>query len=103
MNTSEYIERYKEAKGIGSDYALAEHLGVTRAYISSLKTGRNFLSEELCYRFAEALSIHPAIVLIDTLRQKSTTPKQERVWSDVLEKISVGFNSLLSRRTPRLI
>ncbi|MBY0378734.1 MAG: helix-turn-helix domain-containing protein [Gammaproteobacteria bacterium] len=103
MNTKDYLEKAKESLGITSDYALAPRLGITRSYISALQNGKQHFSDKLCYQIAEITGIHPAIILVDTYRQKSETPAQSKVWSDVMEKISVGFKVLMTRRTPRPI
>lgn len=101
MNTVDYLEKAKVSLGISSDYALAKHLGVTTSYISALKNGKQHFSEKLCYQIADIIKMHPAIVLVDTMRQKSDTPYQMKVWSDVMEKISMGFKSLITCKTPR--
>jgi transcriptional regulator with XRE-family HTH domain len=103
MNTSDYLEKAKACLGISSDYALAQRLGVTRSHISALQCGRKHFSDDLAFQIAQITGIHAGIVLADTYRQKSTSPEHIKVWSDVLEKISTGFNALLNRRTPRLI
>lgn len=91
MNTPEYLKKFKEAKNLPSDYALAAHLGVTRSYISSLQNGRNHLSDDLCYVFADALNIHVGIILIDMHRQKAHTAREQSAWNEIAK----GFLSLL--------
>ena len=72
MNTNEYLKATKAALGIESDYALAQHLGVTRSYMSKLSGGKAHLSDEMAMRIAEIIGTQPVLVLADLHAERET-------------------------------
>ena len=56
MKTLEYLEAFRLAVGIESDYATAKHLEVTRQAVSKWRTGREVPGPMQCFKIAEALA-----------------------------------------------
>lgn len=59
----EYLDSYKSKLGITSDNQLADHLEVTRQYISNLRRN-GMASDELCEKIAVAVGDHPMLVMM---------------------------------------
>jgi predicted transcriptional regulator len=56
-HTSELIDRLKVLKGIESDYAVAEDLGITRAAISSYRRGLSHADDRIAVLLADAIGV----------------------------------------------
>lgn len=95
MNTVEYLQQAKKALNIESDYALAKSLGVTRSSISGLVNGKNTMSDETAIKVASIIGKHAGIIMLDMRREREKNPEVRAVWSEVMEKISMGFKTLL--------
>ncbi|MFZ6686422.1 helix-turn-helix domain-containing protein [Undibacterium sp. SXout11W] len=91
MNTIQYLNEAKAKLGISSDYALAQHLGVTRSYMSKLMAGKNHLSDELAQEIAKIIGVHSGIVVLDMHRQRAITPSEVNLWNEIYK----GFQLLL--------
>jgi transcriptional regulator with XRE-family HTH domain len=100
MNTNEYLAKTKNALGIQSDYALAQHLGVTRSAVSKLQKGMTLMGDETAIRVADILKMPRAAVLADVYAEREKNPEIAAVWRSVWEKFSVGFDYLLSGGLP---
>lgn len=61
--TQKYMQEVKAKLGIESDYALAQHLQVSRTTVSNYSNGRSHFSESVSHRVASILGIPPAIVV----------------------------------------
>ncbi len=95
MDTQAYLERAKVKLGIQSDYALAQHLGVTRSAVSKLQKGVTLMGDETAIRVADILEMPRAAVLADVYAEREKNPEVAAVWKSVWEKFSLGFESLL--------
>lgn len=87
MNTNEYIALLKERKNLSSDYAAAKYLGITRAAMSSYKTGRSCLSDEVAVRVADELGIPEGIVLADIHAEREHDPRIAKVWEQIAQQL----------------
>ena len=77
MKTMEnYIDEYKEALRIESDYALAKKLGMSRQNMTKIRNG-GFLGREKCLIIARALKIDPLAIIgtIEAVRTKDADRK----------------------------
>ena len=95
MNTIGYLKQVKRRLGVESDYALAQHLGVTRQAISGMQSGKTTLGDETAMKIAAILELHPALVLADAHAEREKNPEIQAVWRGLVEKISLGFELLL--------
>jgi predicted transcriptional regulator len=96
MNTLEFLEAVKEKRGITSDYALAKVLGITQAGVSSYRTGKSGLSDDVALTVAEILQLHPMQVIASANAERAKTPEQKARWMGLMEKFSVSFRNLRS-------
>jgi hypothetical protein len=97
MNTIEYLDAVKAAKGLTSDYQLAKLLGFPLSSVSSYRTGRRFFDDDAALTVALALQINPLEVIAAANAERAKTPEQKARWMSVVEKFSVSFRSLLSQ------
>lgn len=95
MNTLDYLAACKERLGITSDYALAKALRVTQPTISSYRSGRTRIDDDVALTIAEILNVHPLQVIAAANAERAKTPEQRARWSGVMEKFSASFNALL--------
>lgn len=98
MNTTlEYLAACKERLGIESDYALAKRLGVRQPTISSYRMGRSRMDDDVALKVAEILHLHPLQVIAAANAERAKTAEQKARWTELMEKFSVSFRSLLSQ------
>jgi transcriptional regulator with XRE-family HTH domain len=100
MNTLQYLDAVKVARGITSDYALAKALGVAQPTIIGYRSGRRILDDDVALSIAEILKVHPLQVIASANAERAKTPEQRARWSGVMEKFSASFNNLLSGTSP---
>jgi len=102
MTPYELIQVYKQKKGIPSDNAAAEELGLTRAAISIVKKGGG-LGPEYAWAIAEEIGMDPAeaigICLVEKAKRSGDAEKLA-IWKRRLEAVthsslSVFFASAL--------
>ena len=101
MNTIEYLQAVKTRLGITSDYALAKALRVGHSTICSYRAGRSRIDDDVALTIAEILDLLPIQVIATANAERAKTPEQRARWTGVLEKLSVGFNTLISGYSPR--
>ncbi|WP_314434655.1 helix-turn-helix domain-containing protein [Massilia timonae] len=97
MNTMELLEAVKVRRGIASDYALAKALGVSQPTVASYRAGNSRISDDVALTVAEILHLHPLQVIAAANAERAKTPEQKARWTDLMEKFSVSFRSLLSQ------
>jgi hypothetical protein len=103
MNTPEYLDAVKRRLTLPSDYALQKPLGISKAQVSAYRTGKETMSDSIALRVAEILDMPAGRVLVDVHMERSKTPEMRAAWAGILEKISAGFDALLSGASPRRI
>ena len=100
MNTLELLEAVKERRGITSDYALAKVLGVTQSAVSSYRTGRSRIDDDVALTVAEILQMHPMQVIAAANAERAKTEEQRARWLSLMDKFSApvtSFRNLLSQ------
>lgn len=102
MNTIEYLRETKRVLNIESDYALAKALSITRSGMSAHMSGKTTMSDETACKVAAIIGKHAGIVMLDMHREREKNPELRAVWMSVMEKFSLGFKVLITRKTPRL-
>jgi predicted transcriptional regulator len=101
MNTIEYLNEAKKVLQIDSDYALAKALQIRSSAISNYRSGKSQMDDDVAVKIAAIIGKHAGIVMLDMHREREKNPELRAVWTSVMEKFSVGFNALMTRRTPR--
>ncbi|SFU99515.1 helix-turn-helix domain-containing protein [Pseudoduganella namucuonensis] len=91
MNTLEYLDAVKAARGIASDYALAKALNVRHSTISSYRAGRSRIDDDVALTIAQILKLNPLEVIAAANAERAKTPEMRARWMDVFE----GFRALL--------
>lgn len=100
MNTIEYLDDAKKCLNDCSDYQLAKTLRIRSSAISNYRAGRSKMDDEIAVKIAAIIGKHPAIVLADVHAEREKNPEIQAIWRGLVEKISLGFESLMSRRSP---
>jgi len=65
--TTELMDAVKAAQAIGSDYRLAQVLGVTRATVSNWRTGRKFPTQTTVYELARLAGMDAGEALLGVM------------------------------------
>lgn len=82
-----YLDRYKLALGLESDYALAQKLGKSRQYVSQVRKAGH-APDELCLEIAKTIGVEDYIVLAARNAAKETGPVGE-AWKKLLAKVAL--------------
>ncbi|GAC1610267.1 MAG: helix-turn-helix domain-containing protein [Aquirhabdus sp.] len=101
MNTNEYMDLAKKCLGIDSDYALAKHLEIRSSTISNYRSGKSKMDDVIALKIANIVGKNPAFVLADSHAERATNPEIRAIWRAAADKMSSGFNSLISCALPR--
>ncbi len=94
-STLQYLDEAKKKLHIESDYALSKKLGCTTSTISNYRAGRSRMDDVMAVKVAEILEKNPLELLASLNFERAKDDEVKRVWKGILEKISVGFESLL--------
>lgn len=87
MKAADWIDRVKTAKGLTSDYSVANALGLSRATVSKYRSTTPTLDEDTALKVAHALSIDVAIVLADQSMERSKDQEARSAWATILERL----------------
>lgn len=79
--TLDFLEAVKTKHGFTSDYQLSKHLECTRGAISSYRTGRTHLDEEMACKIADDLGLEAGFVLSCIAAERSKNPKVKKAWA----------------------
>jgi hypothetical protein len=101
MKTQEYLDAVKAKLELPSDYALAKRLEVTSSAISAFRVGKAHLGDDTALKVAEILGRDPIEVIAAAHAERAKNPEVQQVWEQLLEKISKGFEVLISCANPR--
>ena len=85
------MEAVKVRSGITSDYALAKVLGVTQSAVSSYRTGRSRIDDDVALTIAQILGVNPLVVIAQANAERAKTPEIRARWMGIIE----GFLLLL--------
>lgn len=84
MTTVDYLDRVKARHGLTSDYALAKLLGLTRASVSLLRSGRNRPDDSTAIKIAHLLGVDPGLVVAQAHADRAKTPEERAVWESII-------------------
>lgn len=86
MDSRQWLDQVREARGLASDYAVAKLLGVTVGRVSSYRTGRTEFDEDMAARVGQALGVHPAHVLATVRMGVARTDQARGVWESIAKQ-----------------
>lgn len=79
--TVEFLDAVRTKHALESDYQLSKHLGCTRAGISSYRTGRSLLDEEMACKVATDLGLSTGYVLSCIASERAKKPEVKAAWA----------------------
>lgn len=102
---NKFLDELKEKEGISSDLALAETLGVTRAFISAIRSGKRDmpmnLAESVFVRLDRKLNMREALMFVPTPIIRRTSIQFVPIQADeILLKRSKGLCELCGDTAP---
>jgi predicted transcriptional regulator len=100
MKSKEYLDKAKVKLGIQSDYALAKALRVSQPAVINYRKGRSVMEDDVALKLARILELNPMEVIATANLERAKSDEMRAVWSEILEKISKGFEILLSGASP---
>jgi hypothetical protein len=86
--TTDLLDEIKDVKGLSSDYAVAKLLEVRTQTITSYRTGRTQMSDEMALRAARVLGRAPGPVFAQLAGERSKDPEVTRVWLDAAKVLA---------------
>lgn len=78
--TNALLDRYADAKGIRSNYAIAKSLGCTASTIGNYRNGKTKLDHTTAVQIAEELRIDPLTVIAKLTLERPHNPRMRQVW-----------------------
>lgn len=87
MKAANWIDRVKTSKGLPSDYAVAQLLGITRSSVSKYRSSTPTFDEEMSVKIARVLEIPPGVVLADQAMERAKNEEARSAWSQILERL----------------
>lgn len=90
--TAYFLKKYKEKLNLQTDLALAEHLSVSRQYISNVKLERSMLSMKTAELIANELDIDVTAILICKHVKRAKTEKLRDAWAIIQEELMEEFS-----------
>lgn len=100
MNSKNYLDAVKRRYSV-SDYGAGPLLGVTKAQISSIRTGRSGFGEKPAVRIATLLNLPPEQVLAHLRAEKAETDELKRLWLNIAAKFAACFFLVVSLAPPQ--
>lgn len=89
--TTDLLDEVRKIKGLESDYALAKLLDVRTQTISSYRTGRTQMSDEMALRATRVLGRAAAPVFAQLAAERAQSQEVATVWAEAAK--------LLGRKT----
>lgn len=90
-----------EAKYAWSRFRIAKELGLSSQRMYQLFDSDGTYNDETAFKVAKLLNLNPASVMAAAAAERAKNPEIQAVWQGLLEKISEGFETLLSGASPR--
>lgn len=81
----DYIEALKRHTRLNANWKIAEYLGVSRQFITTLRYGKVWLSREKCLDIANALGID-ATEIVMTINAERVNPRRKEQWLALAEQ-----------------
>lgn len=94
VHVADYLTAVKKKVGITSDYALAQHLGVSRQAVSQWQSGTHIPDLDVCWKIADELGIgHDTVIASVELERAIRAGKalQEATWLSRLNSLGNGL------------
>lgn len=76
----------RQAGGTGSNYKLAQLLGVERQMVSKWRSGNDQLSDVMAVRLADQLNIQPLRIIGEVNAEKARDARTKMVWINAAKK-----------------
>lgn len=95
-STGQYLDAVKDRLDLPSDYAIAKALNVTRAAISSYRTGRSMPDDLVCARIAAVIGVEPMEVIAAINYQRAKNDDARSLWESIWGK-AAGYRAELDR------
>jgi plasmid maintenance system antidote protein VapI len=86
--TTDLLDEIREIKGLPSDYAVAKLLGVRTQTITSYRSGRTQMSDEMAWRATRVLGRAPGPVLAQLAAERTSHAEVKKVWLEVVKTLS---------------
>ena len=96
MAASKWINQLRVKLDLGSDYAVAAQLGVSKQAISAIRSGSTkVMSDELSLRVANLLDIDPITVIADQRKAKARDKPTKAFWGKMTGAAKPNFMQLV--------
>lgn len=86
--TTELLDEIRDIKGLSSDYAVAKLLEVRTQTITSYRTGRTQMSDEMALRAVRVLGRAPAPIFALLASERAKDPEVTRVWAEAAKLLT---------------
>ena len=90
-----------ESKFGWTRFHIAKELGLSSARLYQLFDTGGTYNEETAVKVAQLLELEPGAVMAAASAERSKNPEVQAIWARLAEKISEGFDALLSGASPR--
>ena len=90
--TTDLLDEIREIKGLPSDYAVAKLLDVRTQTITSYRTGRTQMSDEMALRATRVLGRPPAPVFAQLAADRAADLEVKKVWQEVVRTLTRRSN-----------
>jgi plasmid maintenance system antidote protein VapI len=98
MTSIDYLDRVKERYAV-TDYGAAPLIGITRATVSNVRTGRAGFGERPALQIAKLLDLKPHQVLADLMAEKAPNAEIKQVWQEISNKFAACLCALFLTAT----
>lgn len=85
--TIDFLSDLKAAYNLTTDGQLHRLLGVSRASISRLQSGKDYFGDENAIKVANLLKIDPAFVLASVHFERAKKDAEKAVWKGIIERL----------------
>lgn len=100
MDTTTLLDRAKQRRGLRSDYALAQQLGVPTNYLTQWRK-RKGVGDEYALQLAQLAELPAGFVLASLAAERAQSAAARQAWTAVAAELDPAHRSLvitLSRR-----
>ncbi|WP_072429694.1 helix-turn-helix domain-containing protein [Chitinimonas taiwanensis] len=98
-STLEYLDEWKEAQGITSDYAAAAKLGVTRSAISNWRKGRAGMDDYTAAQVAAGLGIEAIEVISAANAEREHDELKKEFWINLYRTVAQSMAAVTTGKT----
>lgn len=98
----DYLRDIEQTKG-WTPFRISKEIGLSSQRVYQLFNNGGTYDDETAVRVAKLLELSPGIVMAAAHMERSKDPEIKAIWAGLLEKISTGFNALISAGFPRQI